>query len=1076
MTAAAAAERRRHQATVVQRATQAAVVAAAAMFGGVGMAQAAAMKEQQQRVDAARGGATAFSPQSSSSSLGATDLGILLAEAPEGGSSNADEEKERARKLAEVRRIKAERQAALNTKKGKNKKGGGDDAADKASDEKGGSKKGSGKKGGKKGGGGSDGDVSAAEKKKAERIKAAKEKAFAEALEREKAAMAADAAGAGGDGMHSEETQAELEESAAKLEARMDEKLAKLAAMEPASLKDPKLQHKEKTFVGAMMEKITGPRFVRNVNLRYLRDPFCAKGTNAFPTECAYTGFYELCESNRVTRVVYQPNMNSVKFFLKDTDEVFFSNLPYDPTLYTMMVARGIDIVSKQYTPLELFVRTSFNVLTPAVLIYFCWVLWQEIEGGDTTEGSTLQNTGTTKTYQSQPRTGLTMKDIAGIDVVREEMEELISYLRDYQKYAKAGAIIPSGVLLCGPPGTGKTLLARCLAGEAQVPFFSVAGTEFMEMFVGVGAARIRNLFKQARDVKPCIIFIDEFDSVAVRRKDATSSDVQGNDEQVATINQLLTEMDGFGGNTGVMVFAATNRPHVIDPALIRPGRFDRIIEMPLPNRRAREDIIDLHSSYPQYEGLIDPDIDVQLIARQAAGFTGADLENLVRSAALRNAAAAKRGNPADNNTFIGVIDEIRRSNVFKSTGVGTVGETDETTENALIQQMNPYVRDTITTYFAAQTLVAMMVPNYDEVAKVRVFAGGEETGQIVYVPDEVGVEGAAQVKRRAWYESKMAVLVSGQMAERYLYGPDKVSQFGVLDMREATAMACEMVMLHGWSDLGPLCVLQDSSNEEKYLKKGNYKGASGMGGDSRIRGKMLGMPSGKIKPLAQAKHGAGQGEDATLFMLGISDELDLLIANEVRKIFIKACQRAVMILHEPKGTEMLFTLREALAQAKEINGPNLRAVFSKFGLEPQREFSMWDLEWGKQNELYWDEFVNHIWADDPSNTGFWKLVQEQWGKTVQEPTEKVREAQAKIVRGDDPELEPDLPEWAREYVRSLPVNAQEEMLMYAPKEVQERIRNGRPAVYTGPGFGKRDIRTEFDIDVGGGGPAEEEK
>ena len=240
--------------------------------------------------------------------------------------------------------------------------------------------------------------------------------------------------------------------------------------------------------------------------------------------------------------------------------------------------------------------------------------------------------------------------------------------------------------------------------------------------------------------------------------------------------------------------------------------------------------------------------------------------------------------------------------------------------------------------------------------------------------------------------------------------------------------------------------------------------------GDSRVRGKMWGIPPGKPKPLAQAKGGAGQGDDATMFMLGISDELDLLIANEVRKIFIKACQRAVMIMHDPKGTEMLFTLREALSQAKEVNGPNLKAVFAKFGLEQEREFSLWDINWGKQNEVYWDEFVNHIWAEDPSNTGFWKLVQEQWGKTVQQPTEKVRAAQAEL-RGD-PQNEPDLPEWAREYVRSLPVNAQEEMLMYAPKEVQDRIRDGRPAAYTGPGFGAKDIRTEVDVDVQGG-PAE---
>ena len=1002
------------------------------MFGGVGVAQANAVKAQGQH------SAAASANSSFPAGEGARDLGILLAEAPDQDEED-EEEEERLRKMAEVRRLRAEREKKLNTRK--NKKKGAEKQLDKEAEA---AKAAADKE-------------AEAKKKKAERIKAAKEKALKEALQREREAAMAEAQTAM---VEDEAVAVAQEEEEQRLEASLTpkEKAAREKERKEQEREEKKrLQEEEKKKKFDLrepkgMEKLFGKRFVRNVNLRYLRDPFSAKGTKWAPTECSYTGFYEMCEVGRVYKVEYMANMNSVKFFLKDTDEVFFANLPYDPTLYTMLITRGIEIVSKQYSPFELFLRGTFNVLTPAVIMWFCWMLWQEIEGPDTSEGSSLQNAGTQKTYNSEQRTGMSMNDIAGIDVVRGEMEELISYLKDWKKYDKAGATIPAGVLLCGPPGTGKTLLARCLAGEAGVPFFSVAGTEFMEMFVGVGAARIRNLFRQAREVRPCIIFIDEFDSVAVRRKDSSSMDLQGNDEQVATINQLLTEMDGFGANKGVMIFAATNRPHVIDPALIRPGRFDRIIEMPYPNRRARADIIDLHSSYVQYRDLIDPDIDIGMIARQAAGFTGADLENLVRTASLRYASSKKR---ADNDAFLSVIDEIRRSNVFKSTGTGTVGETNDKVENALIQQMNPYVRDTITTYFAAQTLVAMMVPNFDEIAKVRVFAGGAENGQIVYVPDEVGVEGAATIKRKAWYESKMTVLVAGQMAERYLYGPDKISQFGNLDMREATAMACEMVMLHGWSDLGPVCVLQDSSKEEKYLSKAAYKGNASMG-DQRVRGKMWGLPPGK--PTSIADDG-NEDLSQTMFMMGISDELDLLIANEVRKVFIKACQRAVMIMHDDKGTEMLFTLREALSTAKEINGSNLKAVFERFGLTPvENSFSLWDVQWGENDEVYWDEFVNHIWSDDPSNTGFWKLVQEQWGKTVQRPTAELRDAQMKAI-GEDPAVQPDLPEWAREYVRSLDVSAQEEMLMYAPKEVQERIRNGRAPAYDGPSFGKKDMR-----------------
>ena len=1087
----------------MHRAGKAALVSIAAMFGSVGAARAA---QSLNRPSAAGSSSVTASESTAHTPLttGATDLGMLLADSSDSEEQSA-EDKARAKKLAEVRRIKAERAKQLQ----KRKKAKADDSYTSNESKEGATASGM---DGTSGIAGMDGgmagesrasrrraqaeedaaNMSPAEKKKAERIAKAKAKAFEEALERERAAAGLDVEEGVLPDVFEEQAAPEQAPVVAAVENKSETKTKKASSK---AKKETSSTSKEKKFglpgggggakntavstssddtgdssnpVTKLVKKMTGPRFTRNVNLRYLRDPFAVKGSSMFPCEMAYTGFYELCEVGRVVRVEYMPNMNSVKFFLHDTDEVFYSNLPYDPTLYPMMLQRGVDIVSRQYGALELFVRSTFNVLTPAILVWFCWSVWQEF-ANDTTEGATLANTGTAKTYSSTPRTGLTMKDIAGIDVVREEMEELISYLREYERYRKAGAVIPAGVLLCGPPGTGKTLLARCLAGEAQVPFFSCAGTEFMEMFVGVGAARIRNLFKQARDVKPCIVFIDEFDSVAIRRKDPSSQDVSGNDEQVATINQLLTEMDGFGGNAGVMVFAATNRPHVIDPALIRPGRFDRVVEMPLPNRRARCDIIDLHCSYEQFDGMIDPDLNIQFIARQAAGFTGADLENLVRTSALRNASQQK-GVPAGDATFLTVIDEIRRSNVFKATGSGTVGETNDVTENALIQQMNPYVRDTVCTYYAAQTLVGMMAPNYDDIAKVRVFANGEETGQIVYVPDEVGADGAASVKRRTWFESKMTVLVAGQMAERYLYGPDKVSQYGILDMKEATAMACEMVMMHGWSDLGPIAVLQDMSAEEKYLKAGKQKGQNKVDA-GRNRGKLWGAPDGKADDLQGARsRSKQQNEDAQMLLLGISDELDLLIANEVRKIFVKACQRAVMIMHDPKGTEMLFTLREALATAKEINGLNLHMVFDKFGLVKHRDFNLVDLDWGKEYELYWDEFVNHIWADDANNTGFWKLVQEQWRHTVVEPTMYEREVQKEKREGDSSSsskepVKPDLPEWAREYVRSLNVGAREEMLMYAPKDVQDRIRDGAPALYDGPGFGKRDIRTERDFE-----------
>ena len=312
-------------------------------------------------------------------------------------------------------------------------------------------------------------------------------------------------------------------------------------------------------------------------------------GTDRFPTETSYTSFHRLLDVGRVNRVVYRANETSIRYYIDDTEEVFGCNLPYDPVLFKKLVAERpgnggiIQIEMEKYPRWLEIVSFVFNAATPMVLVFYAWLIY---EGTYKDSSEDMFGNMTTRNYDSNVRQGMTLKDITGIDNVKAEMFELISYLKDFDKYNSMGARIPAGVLLCGPPGTGKTLLARCVAGEANVPFFSCAGTEFMEMFVGVGAARIRNLFDQAKKVAPCIIFIDEFDAVGTKRTETQSGQVYGNDEATATINQMLTEMDGFSTATGIMVLAATNRPQVLDPALIRAGRFDRIIEMGLPNKK----------------------------------------------------------------------------------------------------------------------------------------------------------------------------------------------------------------------------------------------------------------------------------------------------------------------------------------------------------------------------------------------------------------------------------------------------------------------------------------------------------
>ena len=741
-----------------------------------------------------------------------------------------------------------------------------------------------------------------------------------------------------------------------------------------------------------------GDRFVRNINLQYLRDPYAMMGTDKFPTETSYTAFHKMIDVGRVNRVVYRSNETSIRYYIDDTEEVFGCNLPYDPMLYKKLLqerpgAMGHIRIEMEQAPEWLkFASFAFNAFTPLIVIYYAWMIY---DGTFKDSSEDMFGNMTTRQYDSTVRQGMSLKDISGIDTVKEEMLELISYLKDFDKYNSMGARIPAGVLLCGPPGTGKTLLARCVAGEAGVPFFSCAGTEFMEMFVGVGAARIRNLFDQAKKVAPCIIFIDEFDAVGTKRSETGQGQVYGNDEATATINQMLTEMDGFSTATGIMILAATNRPQVLDPALIRAGRFDRVIEMGLPNKKSRQEILFLHCNKPTFAGNIDPNLDYEYIARQCAGFSGADIENLTKSAVMR-VAQAERG-LASTGDFLWCIDDIRRSQSFvrNGSGAGSLAR-DSMLEDVLVAQMNPYTRDTVASYFAAQTLVAMQMPAYDEVSKVSVFPSGQASGQISYVPDEVDSPAARSVRSQSYYESKLCVLVAGQMAERYLYGPEHVSTTGSEDIALATKLACEMVMRHGWSDLGPIALAPESTREEDYLRV---------------------------------------GKDSSIDLIGqMSDEMDLLVYNEVRKTLTRACQRAVMVLHEPKNREMLFTLKESLLTVRDITGRQLVNAFEKAGIERERTFEVWDLSWGEQKEVYWDDLMLSVWAQEPESGKFWELVKDQW-HAIGPSADNVGE----------------LPAWAENYLGSMTDDDRINLAVTLPEEAANKFltqSGGVPSEY----------------------------
>jgi cell division protease FtsH len=366
----------------------------------------------------------------------------------------------------------------------------------------------------------------------------------------------------------------------------------------------------------------------------------------------------------------------------------------------------------------------------------------------------------------------MTFKDVAGMDEARDELEEIIDFLKDPKRFQRLGGRIPKGVLLMGPPGTGKTLLARAIAGEAGVPFFSISGSDFVEMFVGVGASRVRDLFEQGKKNAPCIIFIDEIDAVGRQRGAGVGG---GHDEREQTLNQLLVEMDGFEANDGVIIVAATNRPDVLDPALLRPGRFDRRIVVPRPDVKGREGILGVHTKRTP----ISPDVDLSVIARGTPGFSGADLENLVNEAALL--AARKGKDIIEMNDFEESKDKVmmgteRRSMIIKDSE-----------------------KRTSAFHEAGHTIVARLIPGTDPVHKVTIIPRGRALGLTQQLPLE-----DRQMVTKSFAEAQIAILMGGRVAEEIVF--QEISTGAGQDIQSATDMARRMVCDWGMSEkLGPL-------------------------------------------------------------------------------------------------------------------------------------------------------------------------------------------------------------------------------------------------------------------------------
>ena len=376
--------------------------------------------------------------------------------------------------------------------------------------------------------------------------------------------------------------------------------------------------------------------------------------------------------------------------------------------------------------------------------------------------------------FQMEAKTGIQFDDVAGIEEAKEELQEVVTFLKEPEKFTALGAKIPRGMLLIGPPGTGKTLLARAIAGEASVPFFSISGSEFVEMFVGVGASRVRDLFKKAKENAPCLIFIDEIDAVGRQRGAGIGG---GNDEREQTLNQLLTEMDGFEGNAGIIVIAATNRPDVLDKALLRPGRFDRQVFVDYPDYQGRLGILDVHTRNKK----VAIDVDLKAIARRTPGFSGADLANLLNEAAIFTARRRK-----DAITMQEINDAVDRI-IAGMEGMPLV---------------DSKAKRLIAYHEIGHAIVATLTPNHDPVEKVTLIPRGQAKGLTWFTPDE-----ERGLVTRSQILGKIASTLGGRAAEDVIFGDTEVTTGASNDIEQLTSMARNMVTKFGMSELGPLAL-----------------------------------------------------------------------------------------------------------------------------------------------------------------------------------------------------------------------------------------------------------------------------
>jgi len=490
---------------------------------------------------------------------------------------------------------------------------------------------------------------------------------------------------------------------------------------------------------------------------------FSGSGNTLQSREIPYSEFVRSVEAGDVSTVTLDGEQ--VRYRGKDGKD-YVTIRPDDAEITDMLIRNDIPVSAKSQE--ESGFQSFVISLLPILLLIGVWIYFMNrMQGGG--KGGAMGFGKSRAKLLTEKHGRVTFDDVAGIDEAKEELEEIVEFLRNPQKFSRLGGKIPKGALLVGPPGTGKTLLARAIAGEAGVPFFTISGSDFVEMFVGVGASRVRDMFEQAKKNAPCIVFIDEIDAVGRHRGAGYGG---GNDEREQTLNQLLVEMDGFEANEGVIILAATNRRDVLDPALLRPGRFDRQVTVPNPDIKGREKILSVHARKTP----LGPDVDLRIIARGTPGFSGADLANLVNEAALMAARVGRR--------FVTMIDfESAKDKVMMGAERRSMVLTPDQKEKTAYHE-------------AGHAVVGLTLPKCDPVYKATIIPRGGALGMVVSLPE---------IDRLNWHKSeceqKLAMTMAGKAAEIMKYGDGEVSNGPAGDIQQASALARAMVLRWGMSD-----------------------------------------------------------------------------------------------------------------------------------------------------------------------------------------------------------------------------------------------------------------------------------